>query len=224
MKSLTQIAPNLQRAPQTRQSQISPSAAYDINDVFKSLKATLSAFRVAFQNDEDLRLAKKSWTKALIENGITTHEQIAKGMRKARQQETDFVPSAGKFISWCKPSAEDLGLTVDGVSLEIDRYQNRMTGETVEFSHWVVEEITIKHGFSLKRAQTKLRNQIIADELSKWAKHIQDGGLKPERLMRIESNQSKSYAEQINYEPTSFAAKALMDRIDRNKKGDRDAA
>lgn len=36
-------------------------------------------------------------------------EQIKYGFAKARQSESDFLPSCGKFISWCEPTAEDMG-------------------------------------------------------------------------------------------------------------------
>ena len=76
---------------------------------------TLEQIKIGFakarqsESDEKISGAKKEWVKALFENNIVTKEQIACGLRKARKTNTDFIPSCGKFISWCTPSPEDLG-------------------------------------------------------------------------------------------------------------------
>lgn len=86
-----------------------------INKVFKELSLILPAWQYAWKSDDPqnpdkvLNAAKLQWTKAFIENNICTVEQISHGFAKARKYESDFVPSCGKFVSWCTPSPEDLG-------------------------------------------------------------------------------------------------------------------
>lgn len=86
-----------------------------INKVFKELSLILPAWQYAWKSDDSqnpdkiLNAAKQQWTKAFIENNICTLEQIKFGFAKARAYESDFVPSCGKFVSWCTPSPEDLG-------------------------------------------------------------------------------------------------------------------
>ena len=80
-----------------------------IDKVFDQLAVIFPAWKHAWPTQKELSAAKMEWTKAFTENGICTIEQIQYGFKKARQAETDFLPSCGKFISWCEPSASDLG-------------------------------------------------------------------------------------------------------------------
>jgi hypothetical protein len=95
-----------------------------INKVFKELALILPAWQYAWKSDDPqnpdkvLNAAKQQWTKAFIENDICSVEQISHGFAKARKYESDFVPSCGKFISWCTPSPEDLGHPSEARALE----------------------------------------------------------------------------------------------------------
>lgn len=95
-----------------------------INKVFKELALILPAWQYAWKSDDPqnpdkvLNAAKQQWTKAFIENDINSVEQISLGFAKARKYESDFVPSCGKFISWCTPSPEDLGYPSEQKALE----------------------------------------------------------------------------------------------------------
>ena len=80
-----------------------------INKVFDQLSVIFPAWKHAWPTDKELSAAKMEWTKAFNENNINTLEQVKYGFVKARRSESDFLPSCGKFISWCTPTAEDLG-------------------------------------------------------------------------------------------------------------------
>lgn len=80
-----------------------------INKVFDQLSVIFPAWKHAWPTDKELSAAKMEWTKAFNENNINTLEQVKFGFVKARRSESDFLPSCGKFISWCTPTAEDLG-------------------------------------------------------------------------------------------------------------------
>jgi hypothetical protein len=96
----------------TRQptEQLNNFARENINNVFARLKAIFPAWRSAYPDDAALAEAKKIWVLGFIDAGISSTEQVAAGMRKARLSGTDFFPSVGKFISWCRPQPEDIGL------------------------------------------------------------------------------------------------------------------
>lgn len=80
-----------------------------IDKVFKELALIFPAWKNNWSSEEQLNSVKLQWTKAFIENGICTIEQIQAGFSKARQHNSDFLPSCGKFISWCEPLPEDMG-------------------------------------------------------------------------------------------------------------------
>ena len=91
-------------------NEISDVAAKFVDDLFEDLKSSKPAWRQSFPDDLALNKAKREWTKAFIENGIRSKFVIAKGKRHVRRTPSPFFPSAGEFVSWCKPSLEDIGL------------------------------------------------------------------------------------------------------------------
>jgi hypothetical protein len=107
---LSKAQNNIVTAKPEEQKQGNEYAASLVNSLFKSLQAAYPGWRAAFKDDEALRLAKLTWVKAFMENGINTPEQIQLGMTKARRDESDFFPSVGKFMKWCNPTPKDIGL------------------------------------------------------------------------------------------------------------------
>ncbi len=85
-------------------AQLVRQSAGVINSIFAGLKAAYPAWRQTFTTDNDLEEAKKAWVKALIENRITSKEQVQQGLQQARKDTSPFWPSVGKFIEWCKVS------------------------------------------------------------------------------------------------------------------------
>lgn len=116
MKDLSSIVNNYNPIAEHKQAPVIDDFAKSIIDrVFDNLAIIFPAWKHnwksddANQPDKVLKMAKREWTKAFVENDISTLEQISYGFAKARRAETDFLPSCGKFISWCTPDAEDLG-------------------------------------------------------------------------------------------------------------------
>ena len=111
MKDLTQIGKNINRSGMTEHKEIviDDFAKNIINKVFDQLSIIFPAWQYNWKTQKEIDGAKMEWTKAFNENNIRTTEQISYGFAKARKSETDFLPSCGKFISWCTPSPEDLG-------------------------------------------------------------------------------------------------------------------
>ena len=92
-----------------KDDEISEETAHVVNLLFRELKAIFPAFRQAWPTDDDFNRAKLNWVKAFKSAGINKIEKLKLGVEKCRMSESPFAPSVGRFISWCNPSAEDIG-------------------------------------------------------------------------------------------------------------------
>jgi hypothetical protein len=103
-------------AHQTHQKQGRSISSHDveiIKNVFIALQGNFPAWKQVWPDLPSLNTAKKEWTKALIEAGISSMEQIQNGLRQCRQHSSNWPPSTGVFIKWCKQltdTPESLGL------------------------------------------------------------------------------------------------------------------
>lgn len=77
-----------------------------INELFELMAAIYPRFGFIYKAN-DIGKAKKAWTKALVEGQVKT---LQYGKKRMRQDTSDVPPSAGKFVSWCKPTPIELGL------------------------------------------------------------------------------------------------------------------
>lgn len=121
MKDLSQLVKGINRNGITEHKEkpiIDEFAKSIINRVFDNLAIIFPAWQYNWKTQDQIDGAKREWTKAFIENNVCTMEQISCGFAKARKSETDFLPSPGKFISWCTPSPEDLGYPSEQKALE----------------------------------------------------------------------------------------------------------
>ncbi|MEA9994563.1 MULTISPECIES: replication protein P [unclassified Pseudomonas] len=96
--------------------QLPPGTVDVVNALFKELRAIFPAWKQAWPDDEALDAAKRSWIKGFIVAGINTLEQIRYGLQNCRQSGTDFAPSVGKFIKWCLPTPEMMGIPAHNVA------------------------------------------------------------------------------------------------------------
>ncbi|GFZ63361.1 hypothetical protein PSE10A_58720 [Pseudomonas amygdali pv. eriobotryae] len=81
-----------------------------INELFRELRTIRTAWRQAWPDKAAYQAAKAVWVRAFFEGGICTQEQIDMGLARCRAEETDFIPSPGKFIGMCMPTPEMVGL------------------------------------------------------------------------------------------------------------------
>ncbi|EFE98257.1 replication protein P [Serratia odorifera] len=152
--------------------------------LFKNLMQIFPAARnTALSTPEDIAAAKRQWILAFAENGITTADQLRAGMRMARQQESDFWPSCGKFIGWCKAgAAEFAGLpSLDEAVTEFDKYaatrSQYPSAEEFPWSHpamyWIVIDVRrAMHRYNHTEAETR---RAIQNQLNGWAKRLAKG-------------------------------------------------
>jgi len=127
MKDLTEIIKNINRNGMVEHKEIiiDDFAKSIINKVFDQLSKIFPAWQYNWKTQKEIDGAKMEWTKAFAENKVCTMEQIKYGFLKARASESDFLPSCGKFISWCTPSPEDLGYPSEQQSLkDCIKYRN----------------------------------------------------------------------------------------------------
>lgn len=80
-----------------------------VNKIFAQLEIIYPMWKVHWKNSKNLDLAKGEWTKALMQSRINSIEQLRLGFEKARKDISDFPPSCGKFVGWCKHSPESIG-------------------------------------------------------------------------------------------------------------------
>lgn len=94
----------------TAPRQLDAAAAKVINTLFRELQVIFTAWRQAWPDDEAVRAAKATWTKAFMAAGINTLEQVRFGVEQCRGLDQDFMPSPGRFIKMCQPTPENMGL------------------------------------------------------------------------------------------------------------------
>lgn len=82
-----------------------------VNKLFREIRGARSGWRQAWPDTKALDEARVSWLKTFLENGISDWDnQVAYGMQQLRAEPSDWVPSPGKFVTWCQPTPEVLGL------------------------------------------------------------------------------------------------------------------
>ena len=106
LKNMGNLPPVIPSIP----TQLPPGTAEVVNALFKELKAIFPGWRLAWPDDETLDAAKRSWVKAFMAAGITQIEQIRYGIQNCRSLGGEYAPSSGKFIKWCQPTPEMLGI------------------------------------------------------------------------------------------------------------------
>lgn len=116
-----------------------------INDLIRELRAIFPAWKQAWPTAKHQDLAKVTWTKAIIEAGISDWSMIERGLRWCRSLGTDFMPSAGKFMQHCWPGPEELGLPeAESAFWEACRYSHPAMAGKERWSHPAVYHAAIK--------------------------------------------------------------------------------
>lgn len=206
MKSLAEIYDNgnglaVKAQPVDRKTYVINEIEKQFNQIFIELKAVFPAITAVIKTQSDLDTFKKQWLLSFAENGITTLRQFEIGMKKARQQNTPFVPSPGQFISWCKEGeASDMGLpTVAQVMREFNKYSAEIgfscqTAEQFPWSHpvmyWIVTDLR-KHmrQYNLSEFEVEKRAEML---INKWAKKLSKGDVIPEIRVQLEDKKTGS--------------------------------
>ena len=101
------LVPNLSELPEDAKAAVEDL----VNRLFREIRTARPAWRQAWPSTEVLQASKNTWIVAFLEAGITNWEsQIAFGLQALRAEPSDFVPAPGKFVTWCQPTPQALGL------------------------------------------------------------------------------------------------------------------
>ena len=127
-----------------------------VNQLFATLQAIFPAFRQAWPTQPDFEMAKREWTKAFMQSGLTQIEQIRIGVKRFRLLDVPFVPSPGQFITMCYPTPEEIGLPPLHKAFQEAGMNSSPYVKDKVFSHPAVEHAWIETGaanFKTKKEQ-----------------------------------------------------------------------
>ncbi|WP_407330582.1 replication protein P [Enterovibrio sp. 27052020O] len=211
-KSVTALAANMQQAGRPSASVLSsvPLRSTDsfagevINAVFNELKSTFPAWKNFFRTAEELESAKKTYCKAIMEGGVSSMTQIQRGLTKARAQQSDFFPSAGKFVGWC----------VDDETWRpaYERFISRKKA-----SDYFERLVRGECGFSVRQLPAQQAEDAFKRCWAKWKAREAAGDLPEERVM-LTTHSAKS-ASDVRREqnglphPSQFPKNSAMARV-----------
>ena len=80
-----------------------------INQVFHNLKLIFPAWRQNFKTEKEYSATKELWLNTLIEEKVTTKDQIERAIRGAKLSDSAFFPSIGQFIKWSQNEPLEVG-------------------------------------------------------------------------------------------------------------------
>ena len=75
-----------------------------VDQIFDRIRMSKTGWKAAFCNAEEVQGYKRAMTEALIYSNVTDHDVVSTAIKKAIIDPSDFMPSVGKFIDWCKVS------------------------------------------------------------------------------------------------------------------------
>nr|GFB85487.1 hypothetical protein [Tanacetum cinerariifolium] len=97
MKSVTNMLQQMSNVPTAAVVPLKADAGtvQVINSLFRELMAIFPAWKQAWPDDDALKAAKASWTKAFMAEGIQKIEQVRFGIEQCRKIKRPFAPSSG---------------------------------------------------------------------------------------------------------------------------------
>jgi len=153
-----------------------------INDLFIFLKNSYPSFRNQYKNDEQVNSAKREWKSTLIENGVTSQEQIYIGKISVRKKGGEWAPGPSDFCKMCVP--QDLGIPeVTQAYYEAANAASHV--ESHPWSHGIVYAAGKQVGwFSLRTQTAKVTqpqfNKVYKDMLQRM--HMGEAFTAPEQI------------------------------------------
>lgn len=138
----------------SRPVSIDRQSAEVINGLFAELQSIYPAWKHAWPTNESLNAAKRTWTIAFVESGISSMDHVQQGLRQCRHHGSPWPPAVGQFLKWCKPeqaTPESLGLpTVEKAFKNAAEaaYKAASTGCNSGFAHPVILHAARETGYS----------------------------------------------------------------------------
>jgi hypothetical protein len=81
-----------------------------VNKIFLVFYANCVGFDSQFKDTQKLSLVKSEWVNEFSKIGFNSLNKVQRGIDKTRSHSPINIPRLAEFISWCKPSPEDLDL------------------------------------------------------------------------------------------------------------------
>jgi len=175
------------------------------NSIFGQLRAAFPASSSLLKDQDDINTFRQQWVKAFMENGITSIQQIETGMRHARQQESPYMPSPGKFVSWCKDSSTVLGITIEQAMAEFHRYnRDRSRYQTPEKFNWLKPVLywivtDARRAMYQRQLSESEVETFIQRKMGEWAKKVAAGEEIPDPVKTLDK------PIPVQPEPASFS-------------------
>ena len=72
-----------------------------INHLFSAMAGIKSGWGLAWRTPEQVSEAKRQWLQGFKENRVHSMELLEIGLKEARRDVSDKVPSIGLFCQWC---------------------------------------------------------------------------------------------------------------------------
>lgn len=229
IKPLNEVYSKVQTGlPQVHQRAKSTSINYEyyekeFNEIFKALKGIFPSMSNFIKTQQEYDTMRREWISAFVESGLNL-SQVDAGLVIARKQNTDFLPSVGKFISWCKEGSYSLlGLpTVIEVMKQFRKYNvNRFDYPSAELfpwpqpiMYWIVTDLRKN---MLQYNQSDIEVEKRAEYLlNQWVKKINRGEKVPEIRVQIENKASTPYLSSFQCDHPLI--KKMRERIDAAKR------
>lgn len=103
-----------------------------IGGLFRALKLTFPAWRQNFKTEKEFIATKQLWLQTLIDEGITSPDEINRGLKAARNHDSAFFPSIGQFMKWAKEPVKEYRVNEDAYKQFVPRIMPHTTEEYKE--------------------------------------------------------------------------------------------
>ncbi|MGL5948259.1 MAG: replication protein P [Aeromonas sp.] len=78
--------------------------------LFAQLRGIFPAWKQSLTDEATTQRVMSEWARALVEADCLQNQNIALGLKRARAQQSPFLPTCGQFVAWCQLAPEELGL------------------------------------------------------------------------------------------------------------------
>lgn len=90
----------LQKIEHNRPLAVNPKIEQAVNYVFAEMFAASTVAKAQYKTDEEINQAKTVWLKGFIEAGISSREELERGLKHFRHN-GKFMPVLSEFLGWC---------------------------------------------------------------------------------------------------------------------------
>lgn len=135
-----------------------------INDLFLFLKTSYSSFKNNFKSAAEVSHAKREWSRTLIENGITSQEQIMIGKIAVRKQGGEWAPGPSDFCKMCV--MPDMGIP-EVTQAYYEAANAASHPKEHKFSHGIVHAAGKQAGWYLLKTEVSKITQPIFNKIYK---------------------------------------------------------